>query len=77
MLGSGRSPGEGNPMDSGAWWVTVHGIAKELDTTERLNNNKLGCWTLRATCNIQFTGSLQCPLEQNPDKNDSQLQLTF
>ena len=37
--GSGRSPGEGNgnplqysclgnPMDRGAWWTTVHGVAK-------------------------------------------------
>ena len=37
--GSGKSPGEGNnyplqcsclenPMDSGAWWVTIHGVAK-------------------------------------------------
>ena len=37
--GSGRSPGEGNgnplqysrlenPMDRGAWWATVHGIAR-------------------------------------------------
>ena len=37
--GSGRSPGEGsgnplqysclgNPKDRGAWWATVHGIAK-------------------------------------------------
>ena len=37
--GSGRSPGEGNgnplqysclenPMDGGAWWDTVHGVAK-------------------------------------------------
>ena len=36
--GSGRSPGEGNgnllqysclenPMDRGAWWATVHGVA--------------------------------------------------
>ena len=36
---SGRSPGEGhgnplqfsyleNPMDRGAWWATVHGVAK-------------------------------------------------
>ena len=49
ILGSGRSPGEGNvnplqysclgnPMDRGAWptsgkMATVHGIAKELDTT--------------------------------------------
>ena len=41
-----RSPGEGNDnplqssclensMDRGAWWATVHGVAKELDTTER------------------------------------------
>ena len=28
----------GNPMDRGAWWVTVHGVDKELDTT--LNNNR-------------------------------------
>ena len=39
MPGSGRSPGEGNgnplqysclenPMDRGAWWATVHGVAK-------------------------------------------------
>ena len=37
--GSGRSPGEGNdnplqdsclenPMDRGAWWAAVHGVAK-------------------------------------------------
>ena len=37
--GSGRSPGEGNgnplqysclenPMDEGAWWAAVHGVAK-------------------------------------------------
>ena len=37
--GSGRSPGEGNgnllqysclenPMDGGAWWAIVHGVAK-------------------------------------------------
>ena len=43
----GRSVGEGNgnplqysslgnPMDRGAWWATVHGLAKESD---RLNNN--------------------------------------
>ena len=40
----GRSPGEengnllqysclGNPIDRGAWWTTVHGVAKELDIT--------------------------------------------
>ena len=47
---SGRSPGEGNgnplqysflgnPMDRGVWWAIVHGVAKELDRTEWLNNN--------------------------------------
>jgi len=23
-----------NPIDRGAWWATVHGVAKESDTTE-------------------------------------------
>ena len=43
--GSGRSPGDGNgnplqysclgnPIDRGAWQVTVHGVAKESDMTE-------------------------------------------
>ena len=46
--GSGRSPREGNgkkfqysclnknPMDRGAWRVTVHEVSKESDTAERL-----------------------------------------
>ena len=29
----------GNPRDRGAWRARVHGVAKELDTTEPLNNN--------------------------------------
>ena len=44
ILGSGRSLGEGNgnplqycclenPMDREDCWATVHGFAKELDTT--------------------------------------------
>ena len=48
ISGSGRSSGEGNgdplqysclenPMDSGAWWAIIHGVAKESDTTERLS----------------------------------------
>ena len=43
--GSGRFLGEGNdnplqysslgnPMDRGAWWATVHEVAKESDMTE-------------------------------------------
>ena len=44
--GSEKSPGEGNdnplqysclgnPMDRGGWWVTVHGVVKELDKIGR------------------------------------------
>ena len=47
---SGRSPGGGNgsplrysclgnPTDRGAWQAAAHGVSKELDTTERLNND--------------------------------------
>ena len=43
--GLGRSPGDGNgnplqyaclenPMDRGAWWAAVYGVAQELDMTE-------------------------------------------
>ena len=48
--GSGKSAEEGtgnllqcsclgNPMDRGAWQATVHGVVKEWDTTQQLNNN--------------------------------------
>ena len=48
--GIGRSSGGGNSnplqysclenlIDRGAWWATVHGVAKESDTTEQPNNN--------------------------------------
>ena len=51
-LGRGRSPGEGNgnplqysclgnSIDRGAWRATVHGVAKETDMTELLNNSML------------------------------------
>ena len=50
ISGSGRSAGGGNgnplqdsclgnPMDRGALWATIHGVAEELDVTERLNSN--------------------------------------
>ena len=53
--GSGRSPGEGNgfppqysclenSMDTGAWWATVHGIAK--------NRARLSDWLFLRTKNI-------------------------
>ena len=48
--GLGRSPGEGNgnllqypcpenPMDRGAWWPTVHGVAEQSDTSWWVNSN--------------------------------------
>ena len=48
--GSGRSPGVGNvkplqhcclenSMDRGAWWATVHGVAKEWDMTEHIHTH--------------------------------------
>ena len=51
--GLGRSPREGNgnplqhsclgnPMDRGAWQATVHGVAEESDTTQRLNTTTPG-----------------------------------
>ena len=29
----------GNPMDRRAWWATIHGVLKQLDMTQALNNN--------------------------------------
>ena len=51
ILGLGRTTREGNdnplqysclgnPMDRGIWWATVHGVAKEPDTTEQIKINK-------------------------------------
>ena len=48
--GSGKTPGEengsplqysclGNPTDREAWQATVHGVTKELHTTQRLSNS--------------------------------------
>ena len=55
VSGSGRSSGEGhgnpfqyscleNSMDRGAWQATVHGVSKELDTTELLTHCTKHCW---------------------------------
>ena len=49
---SGRAPGEGhgnpvqyscleNPMDGGAWWATVHGVAKSQILLSNLTNLKV------------------------------------
>ena len=31
-----------NPMDRGAWLSTVHGVTKDLDMTQQLNNKNIG-----------------------------------
>ena len=52
ILGSERSPGEGNgnplqysclenSMDRGTWQATAHGVAKKSNTTERLTFGKI------------------------------------
>ena len=55
---SERSPGEGNgnllqysrlenPIDREGWRAIVHEVAKELDMTERLSNNKKAVFLLQ------------------------------
>ena len=51
-----------NPMDRGAWWVTVHGVP-ELDTTERLTHTMTDSddWHLRSTRrNVRHCHHQQC-----------------
>ena len=70
--GSGRSLGEGNgntlqysclgnPMDRGAWWATVHGVTKESDMTEQLNNNNMG-W-IGGKANLEAGGLVRRPVQ--------------
>ena len=55
--GSGRFPGigNGNPlrysclensMDSGAWWATVHGVAKSRTELSMQHNNDSGLYSV-------------------------------
>ena len=55
--GSGRFPGGGNgnpfqyscqenPMDRGAWWATVHGVAKKVRQDGRNVAHMQACWLL-------------------------------
>ena len=72
----GKSPGEGNgnplqysclenPMDGGAWWAIVHGVAKS--------------WTLLSDfTSLHFLCQSGCKLFNsfNPQKEESQTQLS-
>ena len=79
ILGSGRSPGEGNgnplqysclenSMDRGAWWATVHGIA-DSDTTVA-NTFTLHTYILftdlQTQYNIIYLPDNQCHLPIHP-----------
>ena len=70
--GLGRSPGGGNgnslqcfclenPMDRGAWWATVHRVAKSQSWLKRLSTHpcKFDFRTC-STVNISWTLSLYC-----------------
>ena len=59
--GLGRSPGKGNgnpvqysrlenPMDGGAWWATVHGVAESRIRLKRLSSSSISCCQLSAFC---------------------------
>ena len=50
--GLGKSPGEGNgnplqysclenPMDGGAWWATVHGVAQNRTQLKQLSSSSI------------------------------------
>ena len=41
-------------MDKGAWWVTVHGVTKDLNSTEQLNSNNKVCIKIRVSEGKQF-----------------------
>ena len=46
-------------MDRGAWWAVIHGIPKESDTTEELNNNNTGLIIQKlSTSQFSFPASL-------------------
>ena len=59
--GSGRSPGEGNStplqysclensMDGGAWWATVHGVAKSRTRLSGFTHSWVGDDMEQAPC---------------------------
>ena len=68
LPGLGRSPGKGNdnplqypclenPMDRGAWWAIVHGVAQSQTRLKRLSSNSsedLDTWKLKASNSLLF-----------------------
>ena len=46
-------------MDRGAWWATVQGVSKVLDTTKQLNNNRTVEYYLLYLCCQERNAPLQ------------------
>ena len=87
--GLGRSPGGGhgnplqysclgNPMDRGVWWATVHGVAKESDTTEQINSSSSN-WVPQPSITASFHAPVPfqklsrlpgCPYKPSPHSKD-------
>ena len=75
--GSGRSPGEGNgnplqyscldyPMDRGAWWATVHGVAK---SRTRLSDF-IFTFTMFIDLKTEYYNDLQIQYNSNQNTRD-------
>ena len=48
----------GNPMNRETWWARAHGVTKELDMTEQLNNNTTNSTHTHTHTHTQFIVSL-------------------
>ena len=82
--GLGRSPGKeyvnplqcssvGNPTDRGAWWTTVHGVAKESDMTEGLktttrNQRSIHTLSIVTTFSNLYMKVFSCIIDQGYSK---------
>ena len=71
MPGSGRSPGGGhgnllqpscleNPMDTGAWWATIHGVTKSQTQLSTETHH-----STQALCSPKGTNWTTCSLAKN------------
>ena len=89
--GLGSSPGEGNgnplqeskcsclgnSMDRGAWWATVHGVAKDSDTTKQLNNNdKLSQTHWNLALNVSDLSEARQEVKENLNITSGTLQVS-
>ena len=58
-------------MDRGAWWATVHGVSRELDTTEQAND----IWALAPRESDTTPRSPDCSGHQGPCSQCPEAQL--